>query len=433
MINRFWLTCAGCSTLFLARVELTPTRLTRMAFPCPECGYVIRGHYEGFELDDLRVAWDDAVPASDHDDEEPGPEVPIITVGTSVPLRPQARALGEFGSAPNLTFMYLLEDRATWGNAIHERLHAQSALWRQYDQMLHYYLVGDWPRFDLAGRRLMPQSWQRPRNAQERHIAALWPAQLLLLPVLPDDYDNRLMHDYASGAEQWDANRRLHDWAKSGEAAGTFSPVQRRLFEALQLYIRNWESWVPGFIVRATDPSRRRALAKLRVARDDFPILRDLYVQVYETCYAALPFAIAILNSQQRGDPDTFGPVPQDLLKHNAKAQPPRSVTAFASSRNATKPPWFAEWPAWSSLLPTLLNKDLRNSLGHASARHDIATGRVVADKVDLSFLELTGAVFDLAYPLLMLLQVTKTMRLLAADADVPTKTPRQPGTQTPD
>jgi hypothetical protein len=109
------------------------------------------------------------------------------------------------------------------------------------------------------------------------------------------------------------------------------------------------------------------------------------YPQVYEACFRALPFAMRIMNTQHRGNPNSFGPVPSLLIENNAKTKSPTSLRDYAALPNATKPVWFQDWPAWSFIVSQLLNKDIRNTIGHGSAKHEVLTGRVLADRIDTS------------------------------------------------
>ena len=129
---------------------------------------------------------------------------------------------------------------------------------------------------------------------------------------------------------------------------------------------------------------------------------------------------MAIINTERRGDPHSFGSVPRSVLAHNAQARPPSSLSAFAELANAVKALWLEEWPEWSELVPRLLRKDLRNSIGHASAFHDVQSGEIKTASGSISYLELTAATFALAHPLLVALQLSKTVRLVAADSAVP-------------
>lgn len=155
-----------------------------------------------------------------------------------------------------------------------------------------------------------------------------------------------LLRDYTPTILRPRNPKNLTAWACAQEEADQLAVVQRQLFEILQAFVREWESWAAGLIVRATEPQNGGLLSGLRLARNDFATLRDLYIQVYETCFQALPFAAGLMNGQMRGHQDLFGPVPPALLKHKAKAKAPGSLAAFADLPNATKVPWLQEWPA---------------------------------------------------------------------------------------
>ena len=397
-------------------MEISPTYLTRFAFPCPACTYPLRGSYRGLSLDALQLEWEDASvfrsPFGEGDNQY------VVTVGTTVPLRLQSRTLTEFGGAPNITFGRLIGKNANWANSYHDFFHDRIEEWKRYERLLHYYLQSDWNRFNLAGASLFRGNWRNPRNAQERHIAALRPAQLLLFPALPSAIHALLLEDYASVIIGLGQGSSFADWSLLEEQSGRLGAVHQALFGALNQYVRRWESWSAGYLVQATDPQMRSKLEKLRLCRDDFSDLRDLYVQTFEICCSALPYAAALLNQGHRGSPEIFSEVPAAILRGNAKAAPPRSIRAFAKLPNATKLQWFTEWPSWRDHIGALLDKNIRNGLGHASARHDISSGMIEFEGFSISYLELTSRSIDLGHAILALLQLVKSLRLLAADEE---------------
>jgi hypothetical protein len=414
MIHRLMLHCHGCEEGFWVRMELLPSQLTRLAIPCPHCSYCIRGRFQGMELDDVKVEWYDAT-VSATPDIPPPDDVAVLTVGSSVPLNPGARMLSDFGGGPNITFGELIGDNLR-ANAIHARFHGLGPTWKRYEQFLHYYLTKQWDRFNATGAKLYENTWKTTESAQARHAAALLPAHLLLLPLIPKRPKSDLF-EAAIGAVQRVATKPgFIAWAISAEVAGSTARVQRALFEQLRSFMRIWESWAPGLVVRWTHPSKIHLLESLRVFRDDFEILRDVYVQVYETCCRALPVVVAVVNTEKRGDPDIFGPVPASILQANARATSPSNLAAFEKLPNAKKLQWFQDWTAWADGLPALLDRRIRNTIGHASAHYDVQSGNVIGDDLEMSYLNFTTATFDLFYPLFTLLQVINSVRLVAAE-----------------
>jgi hypothetical protein len=414
MISRFALRCGGCEQPFLLRLEVAPTELTNFAVACPHCDYLLRASYRGMELGDIRFSWGDATLVSEDDLVSEGA---VVTAGTITPVLPRARTLHEWGGGPNAVFGRLVGSNHTWANEGHGRLQGQVELWRKYDRLLHYYANENWPLFNEGLKGLFGDDVAVPLDAQQRHIAALHPAQLLLLPMLPPDGEaSRLMNPFLDAIRNHAHNPVLERWSLSLEQSGLLKELQGTLFEQLQLFIRQWEAWAPGFIVRATQEDRRDLLTELRIARDDFPLLRDMYIQVFENCCRTLWLAMGAMNTEMRSDPDAFGLVPEAILNHNAKAVKPSSLKAFEGLPNATKIRWLKDWPAWAELLPRLLDNKLRNALGHADVRHDIPGGLIASHSLTISYLDFTARVFDLAKPLLVLLQVVKSLRLVAAD-----------------
>ena len=122
------------------------------------------------------------------------------------------------------------------------------------------------------------------------------------------------------------------------------------------------------------------------------------------------------MNAFCRGHHDRFGAVPDELLAANRKAKPPVNLRAFNKLPNASKLRWYEDWTTWQKLVPRLLNKSLRNSIGHADVRYDVKSGKLTGSTFSISYLDLTAEILDLGTMLLMMLQVCKTIRLRAAD-----------------
>src|SRR6266581_9308739 len=162
MIYRFLLRCHGCDDDFWVRMELLPSDLTRLAIPCPHCAYCIRGRFQGMELEDVKIDWQDAT-MSKAPDTAPPPDVTVLTVGTSVPLNPHARDLSEFGAGPNITFGDLIAGDLR-ANGIHARFQELGPIWKRYEHFLHYYLTKQWDRFNAAGKKLFGSDWKVPRS-----------------------------------------------------------------------------------------------------------------------------------------------------------------------------------------------------------------------------------------------------------------------------
>lgn len=426
MLIRFVLVCEACDDRFMARIEVLPSPSTRFAFPCPTCKYPVRGRYSGhsptetnFQWDNCEIRPDDPAQTTVHS------QLPIVTVGTGVPLLRSATKLSQLGGGSNYTFGTLI-GKNVWAYNYHERLHRLSKAWIRYDSLLHFYLVKDWTRFEYLCTELEigVGEWDSPMGDNTRHIFAFRPAQVLLTPLLPGDHGRLMFEDFYGAVQIIVQNSKFISWANACAESGALEHTHRQLFDALQSFVKNWSSWSSGIIARATEAEQLPLLARLHLARDEFSILRDLYVLIYERCCHALPVVMAVLNTQARGEPDTFGPVPKNIINSNSRAKPPTSIRAYEKLPNAIKMEWFDEWPAWSHYLPSILNRNVRNAIGHGDVEHDIFTGRVTSGKVDMSYVEFSACVMDLGHVLMTILQILKTTRLALNDSKDPNYSP---------
>src|SRR5688500_12041921 len=149
MIFRTYLECAGCNRELLLRIEVLPTKLTRILFDCPYCSYGIRGQLRGLEVDSIRLEWDDARERQIDVRNPDPPGIKVRTVGLVTPLAPNAHSMRDFGGSPNITFGQLVADPLS-ANNFHGRLHGRINTWQIYERFLHYYWTEQWEYFDAA-------------------------------------------------------------------------------------------------------------------------------------------------------------------------------------------------------------------------------------------------------------------------------------------
>lgn len=83
---------------------------------------------------------------------------------------------------------------------------------------------------------------------------------------------------------------------------------------------------------------------------------------------------------------------------------------------NVNKLAYIKEIPGIAHL-ETLLDRPLRNAIGHSSARHDLHSGRIVTDKLPkgISYLDFMAKVADVFEALTLITQVTRAMRIASS------------------
>lgn len=200
------------------------------------------------------------------------------------------------------------------------------------------------------------------------------------------------------------------EWLYGNRDDGTLAALQRSTFDLIGLFISRFEMWKPGRLLRWVDSPTK--LEDLTLFHDEFPELRDLYQQAFEIICKTLRYPIAAQNTIKHHDPDDFGDVHPAVSVVPLKLRPP-NLKQFQKFSNARKVAYVALVPSWAAAAERLEN-DVRNPIGHATARHDLRTGRVVSDvnKTGLSYLEFVAKVFDMFELLCVALSVVKAVRV---------------------
>jgi len=154
------------------------------------------------------------------------------------------------------------------------------------------------------------------------------------------------------------------------ESNGVIAELQRDLFHCLNLFMNNSSAILPAFAAMMYKDGSDAAIGALRVFRDEYPVLRDLYINTFESAHKALLYVLVPVNIVQRQRHDDFGGKCDSIPKFN-------KLTSHGKRRLIDQ---IDGWPdSWDQLF----DRELRNSIGHHSARHELSTGMIIIDKGD--------------------------------------------------
>ena len=147
--------------------------------------------------------------------------------------------------------------------------------------------------------------------------------------------------------------------------------------------------------------------------RDEFSTVRDLYQQGFELACKCIWPLVAAQNSVKRGSPDDFG---SDHPAGVPVKQQARTLAQFDRLANSHKIAYAAQVPGWEPLAD-LLDSKARNTIGHATAHHDLQTGRVVNDKnpTGITYLDFVGQTLGVFDALSTLAQVLRACRVASS------------------
>lgn len=189
--------------------------------------------------------------------------------------------------------------------------------------------------------------------------------------------------------------------------------LERGLFTELNRFVERHESWEMGLLARFVGPVEQVAFDQLVLFRDEFSTVRDLYQQGFELACKCIWPLVAAQNTVKRGHPGDFGSDhPVSVPQRNQV----RSLAQFDRLANAYKIAYASQVPGWESL-GELLNNRHRNTIGHATAQHDLQTGRVVSDTdpVGMTYLDFLGQTLGIFDALATLAQVLRACRIAAS------------------
>ena len=299
---------------------------------------------------------------------------------------------------------------------LHRGRTAAEELWPKVRRIYEYYLVEDWKHFDKAGAATF-NDWQSVSTTHQRATMAHQAAGIAAAAIT-DDIESAAAQHLHKGPRQ--AHACTHVWAvrlfssaRSDVASGLVPGLQRSVFDAMDRFIGHLDAWQMGVLRRMVPSERLPLLEELTFFRDEFDILRDLYQQGFETVCKTLRFAIAAQNAVKRQDPNDFGDEVPDGTNQKAN---PRSLRAYDKLPNAVRLAYVRQVPGWEGLVG-ILNNRTRNVIGHASARHDLRTGRIVNDKdsIGVPYLDLAADVFGVFDALSMSLPALRAERVMSS------------------
>lgn len=360
----------------------------------------------GQELEDHRVTLDGEFVA----ESEVPDGAPVITIDPFVPSRYDADSFDGIGTFPTMTLMHVLGqdefgefmvDSGTASNTIEES-------WGPSEMLFEYYLDGNAAMFNKTAK----SKFGLPNDVHTRHQRTSIAYQTLGSVVVAavgstGERGARIVDRYfrkhtAAIREQVHLDALL---ARDADAES----LERDLFAVTSHFLDNFPAWSMGRLVRYATPG---ALDDLTLFRDEFTLMRDLYQQGFELACKCLWILIAAQNTVKSKDPNVFSSHPS-AVPPNKQA---RTLTQFDKLPNALKVAYATQVPGWDSLAD-LLDNQRRNAIGHASARHDLRTGRITSDKdpggiTYLEFLEEVHGVFE---ALGALQQVLRSVRVVTS------------------
>jgi hypothetical protein len=422
LIYRYGVECPGCHARLLLRVSVGADIEQPFFVVCGQCQTVIKGK---------QVIWYEPHPGARLDMEsatliDPREEnfVETISVNPELPARRSATEMSDEGGSSFLHNAQLL------GPSLVETMR-RIGLFRNIvsedgaglRRLGTFYLNGDWPRFQEEGRRLFGKNWPEPKKDWQYHDVLARVFLMAYHPLMIGDLFPRFVEEWnrflSSNKAALPAQRAF---AESMLTSGQISELQRLVLERFDFMATHKAGLLAALPAEFYEKGMEAAVAELRLPRDDFDVLKGHYVDCYELAHQVLTIIVGTVNVIERGSHDTFDPSICAALAakgmNNFKNLP--SLDAFGERPNGPKRAFLKSLPVCHELWDAMLERDLRNAVGHYGARHDLRSGMILVDgKPHCSYLEFVVKTIRLTHVLLALLHVLKMchMQKLLTDA----------------
>lgn len=432
MIYRYGVECLGCHARLLLRVSVGADIEQPFFVVCGQCQTVIKGK---------QVIWYEPHPGARLELESAqlidppgeGKFVETISVNPDLPaLRGAAEMADEGGSA-------FLHNAQLLGDSLVETMR-RIRLFRNIvsedgaglRRLGGFYLHTDWARFQEEGRRLFGKKWPEPKKEWQYHDVLPRVFLMAYHPLLIGDLFPRFVEEWngflSSNEAALPAQRAF---AETQLTSGRVRELQRLVLERFDFVATHKTGLLAALPAEFYKKDMEPAVAKLRLPRDDFDVLKGHYVDCYELSHQVLTIVVGTVNIVERGDPDSFDPSIRAALAakgmNNFKNVP--SLSVFDERPNGPKQAFLQSLPVSRELWDALLERDLRNAVGHYGARHDLRSGMIVVDgKPHCSYLQFVVKTIRMTHVILALLHVLKMchMQKLLTDpapATMPPKT----------
>lgn len=413
MVSRFHLLCPGCSEKFIARIGVEPTTGTRFYLPCPGCRLPIKGSISGTEFVDRRVTFECEV-INDADLDLPG--ALTVTINPFVPSRYDADSYSPIGAFPTMTLLQMLgQDRFhSFESERHVAIDLIVRIWPDTRMLFQYFLQGNWNMFNRIAKEKFGADWE-PKTAHERTSVAYQTLAFATTGVVGStgNHSEAIMNRFSR--KHTAAIKHKPHLMLFRERGALAAHLERDVFTEIARFIAHHDSWEMGRLVRFLPPEPEANIEGLVLYRDEFSVVRDLYQQGFELACKCIWPLVAAQNTVKRGDPNDFGNVHPEHDKVPVNKRP-KNLKQFDKLPNVYKIAYAAQVPGWDSLA-TLLDNRQRNTIGHATAHHDLQIGRVVSDENPdgIAYLDFLGLTFGVFEALAVLAQVLRSARVASS------------------
>lgn len=398
VISRFLIACPGCSDGIRLRISIGHEERQDFYALCPHCNAALHGSLltdqAHGEVLDLSI---DGRPAEYVESAEAN-----VNVFTDLPVDPTPTSMEQPGGSPFIMHYQLLgEPFIGWERNVGLFHGVIDNDWAEIKRWFGYYVRRDWQHFDDHARRLFDHKWPNDPSLLARHDAIHRALDLIFLPLLPSGAYVSWRVQLAF-REEFRANwPNVLSFVEELSSATDAARVQQDLFDVLDQFVMLRWKLLPNMLIDLYKRTGVEYDPNWRVMRDDFRELRDLHNSIFETSYAVLPIVMAFVNVLVHGDSETFPAGSSYGL---------RRVTRFKAVQ---KEELLRQYTPWGVEIADLLDRQLRNAVGHSDARNDLVTGQIVTPRESISYLDFANRTGQGVHVILLCLSIIKYLVIL--------------------
>ncbi len=402
LIVRTDIFCPGCNQKIRLRISIGLDKSQPFYLICKNCKAVIHGRLLLGEPPSYWLEFEEKNIKVGHH-EQPDQ---VINLHPDLPSIIDAADMTDSGGSPFLSQIELMESQYML-SLFMERLGFFRGIiasdWNSLYRLSEYYLNREWKYFDKEAKHLLGDEYPNNISTLGRHDIYHRLLEILFMNITPKGIYSDLKAEYSGVLTKIakDSEEVLKEYNDFLLQNFDIQDLQRKTIERLYFIVNNFSALAPAFPVFFYKDYSIIETNKLRILRDDFNILKSHFLDAFEICHKILTIVVGMQNILERKHWDAFpNNKPQSLKKYHI-------LTNFQKAKYITLPRLKEAWYK-------LLDRKLRNMIGHASARHNLQNGLIeLEDGRKIPYVEFVYKTLALTEMILFSMHILKMIYII--------------------
>ena len=326
----------------------------------------------------------------------------VLTIDPFYPTLAGAKLMSDVGGSPFIFNAQILEERITeLQHRVSTYLGVIDTDWSDLRKLTRFFLDSNWDHFDALYLKIMDIDIKE-ESVWIRYDALYKLYDVIFIPLMAQPFLNETREEWNFFFFPTGPNSgAISDYQDQIVKDVSYLELRESLFNCVQQYIEAGDSILPGLVVDMY-PNEHTHYGDLRIYRDDFTQLRDLYTQCFEACNHALTFMVEIINVVNRGNPEAY-------LKPTEVIKCPNNRNQFNKLNAQLRTYFLAELPEWYRVWGETLDRNLRNKLGHRLLTHDLSNACLTrVGETPIPYITFLHKVQRIIYPIISCLNAFK-------------------------